>query len=362
MKKRAVSQYGFINAKLKAKIGIIKDDQLESDLLKAGSLVESIGILREHGYVQAAEAFDKTGDLQMVELSLLKDLIADYQSVKNLTEGYPQELVKIILMKIEVENIKNTIRLWYSSAVHHRPITYRTSYLIKDRIVNKIDYISLVNAITYENIIDALSGTWYQNILKKFTFEQISQDGLFELESALDKYWYGLQIKACSSLTGDDKKVAYSMAITEINLKNILMLVRYGWFHQMDAQKLQNSLFPYGRVYSDKITHDYIVSNPKNRQPELLLRDKYPELASALKDVNLSDNKSSMINHTRAIEKFLGEQKKKNFRKILSGKPFTIGTPLAYFYYREAQYYMICGILGGKYYGVDSSEIKGILS
>lgn len=362
MSKRAVSKYGFINAKLKAKIGKIKDDHLEEDLLKAGSLVESVGILREHGYAEAADTFDKTGDLQMVELSLLKDLIIDFQSVKKLTDGYPKELVTIILMKIEVENIKNTIRLWYSAAVHHRPITYRTSYLIKNTIVNKIDYIALTNAITYENVIDALSGTWYQNVLKKFSFEEISREGLFELETALDKHWYSLYIEACSSLKGDDKEVANRMALTEIDLKNTLMLVRYGWFHKMEATKLENALFPYGRIYSDKVTHDYIHSNPKKREPEYLLNIKYPEIAEKVKDLNVSDNKTAMINQTRFIEKFLEEKKQKSFQKILGGKPFTIGIPLAYFYYRESQYYMICGILGGKYYGVDSSEIKGIIS
>jgi V/A-type H+-transporting ATPase subunit C len=362
MKKRAVSTYGFINAKLKAKIGKMKDDHLDDDLLKAGSLVEAIGILREHGYTEAADTFDKTGDLQMVELSLLKDLIADYQSVKKLTDGYPKELVTTILLKIEVENIKNTIRLWYSAAVHHRPITYRTSYLIKQPIVNKIDYVALTNAITYENIIEALTGTWYQHVLKKFTFEAISKDGLFELETALDKYWYSLYIKACALLTGDDNEVANRMALTEIDLKNTLMLVRYGWFHKMDAKKLENSLFPYGRIYSDKSTHDYINTDPKKREPEVLLKIRYPEIAEKVKEVNITDNKAAMINQTRFIEKFLEEKKHKSFQKILSGKPFTIGIPLAYFYYRESQYYMICGILGGKYYGVDSNEIKGILS
>lgn len=362
MIKRAVTTYSFINAKLKAKIGKIKDDRLEDDLLNSGSLVEAVGILREHGYIEAAETFDKTGDLQMVELSLLKDLIADYQSVQKLTEGFPKELVTIILLKIEVENIKNTIRLWYSAAVHHRPITYRTSYLIKQKIVNNIDYIALTNAISYKNIIDALAGTWYQNVLRKFSFEDISRDGLFELETAIDKYWYSLYIDACSFLKGDDKEVANRMAMIEINLKNTLMLVRYGWFHKMDAKKLQNSLFPYGSVYTDKVTHDYINSNPKKRDPDILLNNRYPEIAEKVKEVNVTDNKAAMINQTRFIEKFLEEKKQKSFQKILGGKPFTIGIPLAYFYFRESQYYMICGILGGKYYGVDSSEIKGILS
>lgn len=365
--KSSVNTYGFINAKLRAKIGNIRKNELEDSLLKAGSLVEAIGILREHGYSQAADTFDKTGDLQMVELSLLKDVISDYQSIKNLTTDCPKQLVTTLLTKLEVENIKNIIRLWYSSAVHHRPITYRTSYLIKEKIVNNINYVALINAITYENIIDALKGTWYVQILQKFNFETIARDGLFEVETEFDKYWYRLYMESCNSLTGDDKEVATKLAITEINLKNLLMLVRYGWFHKMEATRLKNSLFPMGNVYSDKATLDYIKTNPKSRQPELLVRGKFPSLADKIKDITNSDianndSKATMINQTRFIERFLLDEKGKSFKRILGGKPFTIGIPLAYFYYREEQYYMICGILGGKYYGVDSEKIKGILS
>lgn len=359
--KSSASKYGFINAKLRAKIGNIRNKELEESLLKSGSLVEAIGILREHNYIEAAEAFDKTGDLQMVELALLKEVISDYQSVKNLTSDYPKQLVSTLLLKLEVENLKNIIRLWYSSAVHHRPITYRTSYLIKENIVNKINYLELINAITYENIIDALNGTWYTQILQKFDFEIISRDGLFELETELDKYWYNLYMDAANSLSGDDKKVATKLVLSEINLKNLLMLVRYGWFHKMEADKLKNVLFPIGNVYSDKVTLDYIKTNPKSRNPELLVREKFPILADKIKDIKNNDNKANMINQTRFIERFLLAEKRKHFQRILGGKPFTIGIPLAYFYYREEQYYMICGILGGKYYGVDSEKIKGIL-
>jgi hypothetical protein len=130
----------------------------------------------------------------------------------------------------------------------------------------------------------------------------------------------------------------------------------------MEASKLTNSLFPMGNVYSDKTTLDYIKTTPKSRQPELLVREKFPVLADKIKDITNNDNKATMINQTRFIERFLLEEKRKNFQRILGGKPFTIGIPLAYFYYREEQYYMICGILGGKYYGVDSEKIKGILS
>ena len=233
--KSAVSSYGFINAKLRAKIGDIRNPQLQEDLLKAGSLVEAIGILKEHGYEEAAEVYHKTGDLQLVELSLLNDEISDLLRVKHFLSGAPQKLIEILLTRIEVENVKNAIRLWYSSAIHHRPISFRSAYLIKYKIINDINYTSIINAVTFDNIIDAVGSSWYENVLNKFTLEEIESNGLFEIESALDKKVIDLMYQASLNLKGDDKNVAIKLFKMEVDLKNIIMLVRYGWFHKLES-------------------------------------------------------------------------------------------------------------------------------
>jgi V/A-type H+-transporting ATPase subunit C len=358
--KSSVNTYGFINAKLRAKIGDIRNPQLQEDLLKAGSLVEAIGILKEHGYENAAQVYDKTGDLQLVELSLLNDEITDLMRVSKFLDGEPKNLVKILLTRIEVENVKNAIRLWYSSAIHHRPISYRSAYLVKYKIVNDINYTSIINAVTFDNIIEAVGNSWYENVLRKFSLEEIESNGLFELESALDKKVIDLLYQASNALKKDDKNIAIKLFKMEVDLKNIIMLVRYGWFHQLESERLSSILYPYSRVYKDDITKVYINSNPKNRSVESLLKEKYQDLSNLVND-SFTDNKLKMINQVRALERFLFTKKGKLFENCLGGKPFTIATPLAYFYLREQQYSVICGILGGKYYGVDSKEIEGLI-
>lgn len=358
--KSSVSSYGFINAKLRAKIGDIRNPQLQENLLKAGSLVEAIGILKEHGYDKAAEVYHKTGDLQLVELSLLNDEISDLMRVKHYLSGSPQKLIEILLTRIEVENIKNAIRLWYSSAIHRRPISFRSAYLVKYKIVNDINYTAIINAVTFDNIIEAVRSTWYENVLKKFTLEDIEANGLFELESSLDKKVIDLLYQASTSLKGDDKTIAIKLFKMEVDLKNIIMLVRYGWFHKLESERLNKILYPYSRVYKDEATKLYINANPQNRAVESLLKDRYQDLATIVND-NVLDNKLKMINQVRALERYLFNKKGKLFENCLGGKPFTIATPLAYFYLREQQYSIICGILGGKYYGVDSKEIEGLI-
>ncbi len=357
--KSPVNTYGFINAKLRAKIGDIRNPQLQDDLLKSGSLVEAIGVLREYGYERAADVYDKTGDLQLVELSLLNDEIQDLMNIQKYLSGASKQLIKTLLTRIEVENLKNAIRLWYSSAIHHRPISYRSAYLIKYKIVNKINYHNIINAVTFDNIIDSVKGSWYEHVLREYTLEQIEVEGLFDLETSIDLKLMDFIYEASNSLKGDDKAIAMKLFKMEVDLKNIIMLVRYGWFHKLEGEKLNKILYPYSRVYKDDATKAYINANPKNRLVESILKENYNDLSDFVS--SNADSKTRMINQIRELERYLFKKKGQLFENCLGGKPFTIATPLAYFYLREQQYSIICGMVGGKYYGVDAQKIKGLI-
>lgn len=357
----SLGNYEYINAKLKARIGNIRESKLEDELMKAGGVVEAVGALREHGFEEAAVAYDKTGDLQMVELSLLKQMVQDYKSIQSQIAAIPKSIVEVTLAKIELDNVKSALRLWYSSAVHHRAITYRTSYLLNEKLVNNIHLMGIVNALSFDQIIEAVANTWYEPIMREYSFSQIEDNGLFDLESSLDRGWYQLMDQANGRLKGEDKTVATQMFKTEVDLKNLLMLIRYGWFHQMDGEKLKGLLYPYGSVYRNSKVRDYLNEDKKKRNAEALLYTWYPKLSQTVKEKGVVNDKLvPMIEQTRMVEHFLVEKRRGLALKGLSGNPFTIGIALAYFYFKEAQYNMICGLLGAKYYGIDSAENKGM--
>ena len=50
MMRDPVDTYGFINAKLRARIGKMRDDRLVENLLKAPSLVDAVSLLRDSPY------------------------------------------------------------------------------------------------------------------------------------------------------------------------------------------------------------------------------------------------------------------------------------------------------------------------
>ena len=64
-----VSEYAFINAKLRARIGEINSSTLLSDMVKAPTLNEAISTLKNTRYSRLVSVYAETGDLQAVELA-----------------------------------------------------------------------------------------------------------------------------------------------------------------------------------------------------------------------------------------------------------------------------------------------------
>ena len=126
-----VSEYAFINAKLRARIGEIHSTNLLSDMIKAPTLNEAISVLKDTRYSSLVSVYAETGDLQAVELALMECEISTYRDVISYLKGKERELIMVLLEKVEMENIKNALRLWYSSVIRSHQITYRSSYISK---------------------------------------------------------------------------------------------------------------------------------------------------------------------------------------------------------------------------------------
>ena len=65
-----VSTYGFLNAKLRAKISKMIPDEVFTRMIEARSFEEAIHVLNGSAYESAATAYEQTGDLLMVELEI----------------------------------------------------------------------------------------------------------------------------------------------------------------------------------------------------------------------------------------------------------------------------------------------------
>ncbi|AEV28579.1 archaeal/vacuolar-type H+-ATPase subunit C [Sphaerochaeta pleomorpha str. Grapes] len=363
----STSQYEFINAKLRARIGLMRESHLIDDLMKANSVVEAVHSLRDGSYKDVAKAYDETGDLQQMELVLLKKEIEMYHGIAKLLRGSTSDFVRTLLGKIEVENLKNAIRLWFSSVIRLHSIRYRSEYLFKEKIVSDINWTGLINAVSWDGVVSSLGKSPYAAVLRNFSQEDIQQQGVFYLESALDCEWYRQILEKSEQLSPVDRKIVQEVFKVEIDLNNILMLIRFGWYHKLDKEHLQSLLFPWGRIYRSNNVKTFLAMSPGDRDPVVLLQQYYPDLVESIQKVSTESKEGAhsdelLAKATLKIEHYLQQKRSKEYHYILAGDPFTIGIALAYFFLYTSEDSMIKAILNGKYYGYSEEYIRGVLA
>lgn len=357
-----VSDYSFINAKLRARIGIMHDPQLVDSMIKAPSLTEAVAKLDGTRYQQLSEVYRATGDLQQVELALLESEIANYREVMGYLPQSSSSFVSVLLEKVEIDNIKNAIRLWYSANVMHHSISYRSAYIYKSLIVHPINYDAIINAGTYSELAAAFHGTPYSGVLSSFTFDSLAASGLFPLEIALDHKWFSDLESAIGKLSGKDRQIAEAIYSVDVDLKNILMITRYSYSYHLDAEHLASVIIPMGYIAKEIERRKAALSDDPVAVIREIIAFRYPQIIEEIAHIRrTSDDLTTVEENNREIvriEEYLGERRKKEYNRILTGDPFTIGVVLSYFFICASEESVIRAVLSGKYYRWSEDKIR----
>lgn len=364
MRKSPVSRYGFINAKLRTKISTILLDEFREKLLRAASLEEVFHYLRESEFSPLSAVYHKTGDLQAVEAELFEKQIGQYQDVVKHTEGEVRDFVTAMTIKLEIENLKNLLRLWYGSRIKKRPMDHRVGYIYKEKILHAIPWDTLINADSLEKIAAALDQSPYQALLAPFLGTSVAQNGIFYLETALDRFYYRYLKEQSEKLPSGDRKIVHKIMTAEIDLQNLSWIIRYSRFYQITVENLTEVLMPGGSTFSpEQIAPLFAGAHERTGSGEMhpgisgaagLLAQRYPGL-QALADGQSGGSASSEAAY---FEQLLAQIRKKEFVKIITGYPFTIGIVLVYFFLRNRESRFLTGVFNGKYYGWDSQRIR----
>ena len=357
-----VSEYAFINAKLRARIGEIHSTNLLSDMIKAPTLNEAISVLKDTRYSSLVSVYAETGDLQAVELALMECEISTYRDVISYLKGKERELITVLLEKVEMENIKNALRLWYSSVIRSHQITYRSSYISKEVIVHPVDYNAIINSRDYEGVKAAFSGTIYEPVFASSSLDDIRRDGLFSLEISLDHLWFKRLFEAIASLNGEDRSVSEAIYLVDADLKNILLYIRYSLYHHLSSAQLKAVMIPYGHVY-EAVMRKRLLERPDSLdEMRAVVGRYYPSVMKDLRDIRKYDDDMTSADenaeHIVLIEQYLAETRKKEFLKILTGRPFNIGIALSYFFLYKDENRMIRSIMSAKFYKWDETRIR----
>ena len=350
----ALGRYAFINAKLRARIGGMLDERQIESLLQSHSLEELFHQCKGTAYEGLGELYDQSADIQRLEAWLFARNVKLHREVALLMDGVHAQVVDAMTRKLEVENLKGVLRLWFSNTYKHQNIDYRYGYLYPGRIVSDIDWERIVNARQFGEIVEALKRTPYEQPVAAFDATHIGSEGMFALETALDRRWVSLLRSVVRNLGSEDRTLVEEVLDRDADLKNIINLVRFGYLYEVPAPTLRTLMLEGGSVTRSKEFEAYLASPKGNRSVQELVAKRFPDLARDLESVP----KGTPEQQTIMVEHYLFKVRRKSFHAMQRGYPFSFGIILAYFFLEERQDALIRTLINGINYGWSASAIR----
>ena len=349
----AIKRYGFINAKLRARLGKLLSEDYFNRLINAASMSEAVPLLKESDYGSAEQVYSKTGDLKMAELELYRAETELYKEVQSYLGPSLAEFVNSLLLRYEIESVKNATRLWFDRAVRGRDISYGLGYLCRNKIIRQLDLDGIIHAEDSAAVQKVLSGTPYAPVFAA-DMEQVETDkALFTLEMDLDALFYENLHLAGKKLNSKDAAIARRVIGLEIDLENIGRAVRLRMFYKLPAEELLRYTVKGGNKVDRSAISKAGNAGSDSEILAALIETAYPGFSSFLAEGPNIQRRMVLV------ESLLADLLQREVKRLLLGNPFTIGIILAYFILKKMEIKRLMTILNAKNYNMPAELIRG---
>ncbi len=349
-------KYAFINAKLRTRISKILPDKFFTGMVRAHSLQEAVQLLKNTDFEVLDEVYSKTGDLKTAELELLRNEIHLYTDIERYVSGGVLSFVQALLLRYEIDTIKQAFRLWFDRMVRKREIEHIIGYILREKIVHPIKIDNIVYAEAYDQVADALHATPYGEFFRDKKEEVLRERTTFPVEIELDRYFFKNLLHAVEHLGPKDKKIAHRMLGIEIDMQNINWLVRFKTYYKLPEEEVLRYIIPGGRSLDSTTISSSYGAEDSGTMISQILEKGYPSFSSFLKTKD-----ADTYSRLRLFESILREILSKEITRVLTGYPFTIGTILVYFLVKEKEIQKIVTILNAKFYNLSEERIESAL-
>ncbi|MBN1685576.1 MAG: V-type ATPase subunit [Spirochaetales bacterium] len=344
-----LATYGYINAKLRTRLSKMLEDPELLTLLRAETTSEVLKLLEDTEYHAAAAAFADTGDLRLAEAMLFETEVNFFNDIGEQVKGEPGDFISALVSRYEVETLKRAIRLWFERRIKGRDIGNEMDYLYRGFTGLRVE--ELIEAGSLEEIAGLLPQSSYGAVIAESAGTDISQLGLFPVETSIDRYFFSRLLESLNDLSTSDRKIARKLIGVEIDLENLERIVRFKDLYGFSHEKLVDYIIPSGVALrsrdisgdSSEIIKSYVAGHYAGLAPlvESLGREKY----------------SSLV----LLEAVLNEVLSLEVKRALLGYPFTLGIVLSYFFLKRREVRRIVLILNAKAYGLDEERVRSLL-
>lgn len=350
----AVHTYAYLNANLRARISNLLSSTFFDRLSKTHSLNEAFALLQKTAFNEVAQSFDITGDLKMAELVILKHEIAQYRQIRKKCPTRIQDFLDALYTRLEIENLRNALRLFFDRTIRHRDSTSIRHYLIQEPIINSFSIDNIIDAVDYNQIAEILSDTPYGKIVQEMSGQVVDEQTVFWMEISFDRIYYGTILKSLKNLGSRDEFIAAHIIGLEIDLINISRIIRMKAYYSLAEEKISSVIIPNGYSITSEKLHEFYHSRNIAALLEKSLGRNYPGISTIL-----GNTESDSISHLLLVESILNHILMSEVKKMLMGNPFTIGILIAFTILKRSELRKLTTILNAKQYNLPLSRIEG---
>lgn len=249
----SVKRFAAINTKIRALEGRLLTSQDYENLLDMSTLSEMVSYLKNKtSYVDHLEAIEpESAIIDHLELVFRKILFMRIETFIHYFVDEYRKLVKVLFMRYEVEDLKLFIR----AIERGQDIESLLDHMVILGVTKTLDYKRLSQSRTLEDLIDALEGTPYQDIISYYMDEPLKRR-IFYMEMNLDRYYFKALNKQVMKLDKSDREPLQEILGKNTDILNLQWIYRGRKFYGLSSEELLNYTLLGGHKLSYKALKD----------------------------------------------------------------------------------------------------------
>lgn len=360
-------KYGFINAKLRARISKGLSEEQFRQMIQASDVNEAMHALENTAYSELPRVYHETGDMKMAERVILEQEIETVRDLKKYVKDELLYFVDSMLEQYEIELVKDTLRYWFDRTVRKRDVQDGLSYLYKEKVLHDLDINGMVYADSEEELFKFLEGTPYRNIVEEGLEDTKGSGSLYQLEIKLEELFFIHLKEGIEKLKKRDREIAERILGIQIDIENITRIGRFLRFYSTresgqtkqpkgpgDARGSADFLAGGRHMKKEELSGTMSAGNPMQALIKTLSRhygDKV--LTDEMDKIKGKRDDTALLILLSMMEDIFRDE----VRRLLFGYPFTVGIILAYCFIKKNEIQKIIRVLNGKFYGVEESRL-----
>lgn len=275
-------RYGALATKLKSMSGkLLTAAQLE-DLKSKQTVTEAVGYLKyDTAYREVLEPVrEEEVHRDLLEWLLHISAFEDFVKLQHFMNIADRRFLQTWLVRHEINMLKLIIRRVGTGEAFHGVI-YKVPR--EFQAISRIDFAKMEQAHTVDDVIEALHGIPYQQVLRA-AYGQETQNGetaYFDMETQLDIYYYtNLWRQIKRSLQGKNRKKMEQYVGYEADILNLLWIYRSKKYYHMPHDFIYALLIPvHGRLREKEIKRLVEAESPEELI-EIAKENKYTDIFS----------------------------------------------------------------------------------